>query len=835
MITARKPYDFRLSFRGALMAALTLVLVLTPPFIGPLFGQNLQAEDAPKNKVILLGFDGVDYRLASQFIDQGQLPHLQAFAEKGTFAPLDTANPAQSPVAWASIVTGTNPGKTNIGGFIRRKFLGGMILPDLVTTEESYDGKTHSLPYSQFSWLNQESKPKWIGIFGVGIFLIGMLLLKVLLRLGMAVSFVGSLILGIGAVFFGFSFFAELPDQVPFPYNRQQGESFWDTLSKNNIRSIGLFAPGAYPVVAEENAEILGGLGVPDITGSTGTWYVYSSEAFTFFDMDTNTGGKVLRLNEEGDGRLSGKIFGPNNFYRIEQFEKQIEALKKNKEDPKMTQGDKDNIDEKLQEKEDEYSAWKSDSKKVTLDLWLTPDYQNQTVQFELEGQTKKIKVGEWTEWFKVSFQMSPFVKVPALVRMRLIKCSDDEIRFFVPPIDISPESPPEYIRLTSPAPYSTTLAERNNLFETVGWACITHGLKDEEIDEDVFMEDIEFTMRKRNTLLRDQLGRKDWDMFFEVFYSTDRVQHMMYRLFDENHPQHNSQLAKRNMSFYGNNITLKDSVLASYQAMDTIVGEVVDRIDSGEFGKDAVLMIVSDHGFAPFYHCVGINNLLIDQGFQVTKADENGEPQTVKSIVNSTDPSMLNFVDWDKSKAYSMGLGKIYINLKGREPKGIVEPEEYDALCKEIIEKFEAFKDPNTGERIVKKVYRRDEIFKGQFWKEGDVDFDFYGPDGKHFTENRFTEGFADLYIGFYPKYRVSWGTSLGGLEEEIIVPNEQKWSGDHVSVDPSEVRGVFFCNKKIRGTKPPHLEDIVPTLLDLYGLKQPEVIDGEAILLEM
>ena len=109
-------------FRRFLRLSLLLVAALLLSsyfFTAPARGGPLQGGE---KKTILLGFDGVDYQLATRFMEEGHLPNLQRLREEGTFVPLATANPAQSPVAWASIVTGTNPGKTNIGGFIKRKF-----------------------------------------------------------------------------------------------------------------------------------------------------------------------------------------------------------------------------------------------------------------------------------------------------------------------------------------------------------------------------------------------------------------------------------------------------------------------------------------------------------------------------------------------------------------------------------------------------------------------------------------------------------------------------------------------------------------------------------------
>jgi len=828
----------------ALMVCFVALFCLVPDECGA-FNPTKKA-DKEKRKIILLGFDGVDYHMAKRFMNGGSLPHLQELEEKGSFVPLDTTNPAQSPVAWASVVTGTNPGKTNIGGFIKRSITEinktqKAIIPQLATIEDSYQGLDHKLSYSHFHWLSEETKVKWIVVFSFAFFLVSFLLLKIILRVKVFICLSGGVIVGAVAAVFGFSFFTNLPDQVPFPYNLQQGKCLWEILDEDDVRSIGLYAPGAYPVVAPKNSEILGGLGVPDVAGGTGTWYIYSSEAFTFFDQDTNTGGKIIRLDEgEEDLHLKGKIFGPSNFFAMDKFKKEIQALKTSQNADKLTDAEKIKAVDDYELKKAELKDWKSDPEQRNLicDFTIIPNYEKKEMTVLLAGQKEIIKEGDWNkDWFKVTFEMSPFLKVPAQVRMRVIKCSDEEVRFFIPSIDISPESPPPYLRLSSPPEFSAQIAKKVGAYETVGWSCITHGLKDNEIDECVFMEDVEFTMKSRRKLMRNQLERKDWDFFFETFYTTDRVQHMMYRLYDSNHPQFDPLLAEKEVThpFFDNKIKLKDSVFETYKVMDSIIGEVMDRINDGDFGEDPVLMIISDHGFAPFYYSVGINNFLIEKGFLVTKPDSSGKPMTVKAIIDSGMDELFAYIDWSKTRAYSMGLGKIFINKEGREPNGIVTEEEYESLRDEIIKEFTAYKDPITGKRIMKQVYKRDEIFSGDFWKEGEADYLFYGPDGRKISEKRRTDGYADLFLGFYPKYRVSWQTSLGGLEDSVIVPNDQKWSGDHVSVDPSEVQGVFFCNKKMKGGIVPCLNDIAPTVLDIYGLKQVENLDGKPIRLDL
>src|SRR6185503_9106778 len=112
-----------------------------------------------------------------------------------------------------------------------------------------------------------------------------------------------------------------------------------------------------------------------------------------------------------------------------------------------------------------------------------------------------------------------------------------------------------------------------------------------------------------------------------------------------------------------------------------------------------------------------------------------------------SSQRDWLNFMDRSKSRAYALGIGKIYINLAGREPQGIVPQEEYDALCAEITGKLLALRDPANGE--------------------------------------------ADLFLGFAANCRVSWSTTLGGFSREVFEDNESKWSGDHACNDPEVVPG--------------------------------------------
>jgi predicted AlkP superfamily phosphohydrolase/phosphomutase len=162
--------------------------------------------------------------------------------------------------------------------------------------------------------------------------------------------------------------------------------------------------------------------------------------------------------------------------------------------------------------------------------------------------------------------------------------------------------------------------------------------------------------------------------------------------------------------------------------------------------------------------------------------------------------------VDWSKTRAYAMGLGEVYVNLKGREAQGIVEPgAEYDALKNELKSKLVAMVDPQTGESPVRRVMAREEIYR-------------------KFDPNMI----PDLFVMNNDGYRVSWQTSLGGVPKNVFEDNKAVWSGDHCSVDPEIVRGIFFTNRKLTIPRAPYIADIYPTVLTALGVKVPYEVDG-------
>jgi len=164
--------------------------------------------------------------------------------------------------------------------------------------------------------------------------------------------------------------------------------------------------------------------------------------------------------------------------------------------------------------------------------------------------------------------------------------------------------------------------------------------------------------------------------------------------------------------------------------------------------------------------------------------------------------------VDWSKTRAYSMGLGQVYFNLRGREGQGIVsEGDDYRRLADQLSSRLLTMTDPNNGSQIVRSVYKRDDVYSGPFLGNA-----------------------PDLQVGLADGYRVSWQTSLGGAPAGLVYPNMKKWSGDHCSFDYQTIPGILLVNRKVTSDTI-RLIDVAPTILKYFGITPPKEMDGRPL----
>jgi predicted AlkP superfamily phosphohydrolase/phosphomutase len=163
--------------------------------------------------------------------------------------------------------------------------------------------------------------------------------------------------------------------------------------------------------------------------------------------------------------------------------------------------------------------------------------------------------------------------------------------------------------------------------------------------------------------------------------------------------------------------------------------------------------------------------------------------------------------IDWSRTKAYTFGLAGIYINQKGREAQGIVDPSEADALRHELAAKLSGLRDEERGTVAINTAWPSDKLYRGPY-----------------------LDAAPDLIIGYNDGYRSSWAAAVAKTTTTVFDDNCKAWSGDHC-VDPHLVPGVLFSNRKVQSDNP-GLEDLAPTALTLFGLTPPPHMEGKPLL---
>ncbi len=194
---------------------------------------------------------------------------------------------------------------------------------------------------------------------------------------------------------------------------------------------------------------------------------------------------------------------------------------------------------------------------------------------------------------------------------------------------------------------------------------------------KDKFMDQLFKVLKKRFEVMTHFYKKEKWDFFQCHIMDTDRLSHFFWKEYESGSGK------------------FHDGFIRFFNVIDTELEKF-----SKLMGQDDTLMILSDHGFCLAEKEFYINKWLRDEGY--LKFD-NPDPKNIEGM----NPD---------SKAYSLIPGRVFINLKGREEKGSVAPSEYDKLRDELIRKIKKIKDPETGEEFIKDVFKREDIYDGEF-----------------------------------------------------------------------------------------------------------------------
>ena len=414
----------------------------------------------------------------------------------------------------------------------------------------------------------------------------------------------------------------------------------------------------------------------------------------------------------------------------------------------------------------------------MTLPLKIDLDRAANRALVSVNGESVDLEPGELSDWVKLDFKAIPGMNVKGISRMMIIEIGE-HVSLYVSPINIEPDKP--VMPISHPSYYSSYLEKKLGPYATLGLAEDTWALNEKVTDDRTFMTQTNDIDDEREEMLFTALDRLRTGLLVTVFDATDRVNHMFWRYTEDGHPA----AAGIDEPEYAN------AIEEQYLRNDGIVGKLMKRLGDGD-----VVWVMSDHGCTSFRRGVNLNAWLLEHGYLALKDGADGTEEWLQSV------------DWSRTRAYAVGLVGIFLNIKGREVEGIVEPgDEVEALKAELKAQLDGLRDDEKSEVAINEAFDTDRLYRGPY--KGNA---------------------PDLLIGYNHGYRISWDCASGVVAGTVFDDNTKAWSGDHI-VDPRLVPGVFLSNHPIDADDP-GIVDLAPTALTLFGLRAPAHMEGSPIV---
>lgn len=500
--------------------------------------------------------------------------------------------------------------------------------------------------------------------------------------------------------------------------NLRHGPSLWNQVEERGYPATVLRIPANFPPEAS-GSTTLSGLGTPDLHGGYGIFTCFTNQIGE--RTRDISGGHIERIRIRNN-KIETAMPGPAN-------------------------------------------SFTADDEQTSIPFVIFKDPVKPVARIQIEDSDIILREGEWSEWIQIHFEMVPhLVSLPGICRFFLKKCREDFI-LYVTPVNIDPADPA--MPVSTPKKFSKQLAERIGRYYTQGMAQDTSALSAGVFSDNNFREQSVFVHQESMRMFRSELPRFKEGLFFFYFSSLDLNSHAFWRTLDQGHPLYTPELA----AAFG------DYLPWLYEQLDRAVGEAMLAA-----GPDALVMVLSDHGFGTFRRQFNLNSWLLENGYAApVSKSEGGEAE------------FFGNTKWGDTKAYGLGINSLYLNVEGREPEGCVKKEDFNELRNELARKLEKVVDPETGSRPIHRVFNPEDIYSGEQTKNA-----------------------PDLVIGYNQTWRASWKTILGKYPKDIYLDNTDPWSGDHC-IDPCFCSGCLFSNHKL-ALENPRLEDMSRQILNYF-----------------
>lgn len=523
------------------------------------------------------------------------------------------------------------------------------------------------------------------------------------------------------------------PFSVPTTELLRGGRAFWQTLEEHQVPATVVQVPANYPPAESRYNESMSGMGTPDLLGGYGTFQLVTDDPE--LAKRRLPGGIAHQVDFAGGQRARAALQGPPG----------------------------------------------SGGKPLTVDLDIVRDPDRDVVLVRLGDEEVILQPGDWSEWSAIDFD-EPLLGsgVPGMVRLYLDRARPHVV-LYVSPTNIDPADP--VTPISAPAEFAEDMAHDVGRFYTETMPEDTKALATGVLSDAEFLAQTDLIWKERERMLDRELGRflgepigtgRGGVLFF-YFGTIDLVSHAFWRTLDLTlRPEHAAEDAKH-----------ANVIPDLYARMDALIGDVIERV-----GPGTDIIVMSDHGFAPYRYKVNLNLWLAQQGYLAVLPPEK------------TQPGPLGYIDWENTQAYALGLNQVFINLQGREKHGAVPADEHEVVVERLARQLEGFRDPETGILVVTEAVRP-------------------GP------TTEYGDRAPDLLIGYARGYRSSDDSAEGRVSgDDVIEPNRDKWSGDHC-MHPSHVPGVLVTNRKVEAQEA-SLLDLAPTILSYFGVAQSQAMTG-------